>query len=72
MTTDQPTDMTAECENPTCTNPLAHSPNGPHDRHDNLVCGENYDHDLRIIGDSDDLVTYECRKCGAEIIEEQA
>lgn len=24
-------DMAAECENPACTNPLSHSPQGPHD-----------------------------------------
>lgn len=33
------------------------------------VCGESYDHDLRVIDERDGTVTYECRNCGAEIIE---
>ena len=34
------------------------------------ICGESYDHDLRFIDERDGIRTYECRGCGAEIIEE--
>lgn len=34
------------------------------------VCGEAFDHDLRILHDSDDGRVYECRRCGAEIWED--
>jgi hypothetical protein len=33
-------------------------------------CGWEYDHDLRLIGEGDGERTYECRRCGAEIFEE--
>jgi predicted SprT family Zn-dependent metalloprotease len=34
------------------------------------VCGETYDHKLRLIDKQDGVSTYECRECGAEIFEE--
>ncbi len=34
------------------------------------VCGESYDHDLRLIDERDGYATYECRKCGAEVVTE--
>ena len=34
------------------------------------VCGETYDHNLRLIGEGDGEATYECRECGAEVFEE--
>jgi hypothetical protein len=34
------------------------------------VCGESYDHDLRIVDERDGIVAYECRNCGAEIAAE--
>lgn len=36
---------------------------------DDSVCGESYDHDLRLIGEGDGMSTYECLNCGAEIWE---
>ena len=38
---------------------------------DELTCGESYDHDLTLVGESDGLRTYECLNCGAEIWEEE-
>ncbi len=38
---------------------------------DELVCGESYDHDLRLIDERDGWRTSECRECGAEIIEDE-
>lgn len=37
---------------------------------DDWVCGESYDHDLRLVGESGGQRTYECGNCGAEIWEE--
>jgi predicted RNA-binding Zn-ribbon protein involved in translation (DUF1610 family) len=34
------------------------------------VCGETWDHDLRVIDSRDGSTTYECRECGAEVIED--
>lgn len=34
------------------------------------ICGETYDHDLNLMSERDSMRVYECRKCGAEIIEE--
>lgn len=34
------------------------------------VCGESYDHDLSLIDEADGWATYECRKCGAEVVTE--
>lgn len=34
------------------------------------VCGESFDHDLRLIDERDGWRTYECRVCGAEVSEE--
>ncbi len=34
------------------------------------VCGESYDHDLRLIDERDGSATYECRDCGAEVLTE--
>lgn len=39
---------------------------------DDEVCGEAYDHDLRPISERDGACTYECRRCGAEVISETA
>jgi hypothetical protein len=39
-------------------------------RHDEEICGEAYDHQLRVIGSRDGLTTYECLRCGAEIVDE--
>ena len=36
------------------------------------VCGETYDHDLRLIEDRDGMRTYECRECGAEIVVDES
>ena len=33
------------------------------------VCGETFDHNLRVIDERDGWVTYECRTCGAEVVE---
>lgn len=38
---------------------------------DDDVCGETIDHDLREMGSADGITTYECRRCGAEIIEDK-
>lgn len=32
-------------------------------------CGEVVDHDLRLIDDRDGARSYECKRCGAEIVE---
>lgn len=40
------------------------------DDEDELVCGESYDHDLRLIDEADGCSTWECRECGAEIYED--
>ena len=37
---------------------------------DEDICGETYDHDLRLVDERDGIATYECRRCGAEVIEE--
>jgi hypothetical protein len=34
------------------------------------ICGETYDHDLRLVDERDGWCTYECRECGAEIQEQ--
>lgn len=34
------------------------------------ICGESYDHTLRLIDERDGCRTYECAECGAEVIEE--
>jgi hypothetical protein len=34
------------------------------------VCGESFDHDLRLIDEPDGYATYECRTCGAEVFTE--
>jgi predicted RNA-binding Zn-ribbon protein involved in translation (DUF1610 family) len=34
------------------------------------VCGESYDHDLREIDSRDGITSYECRTCGAEIVDD--
>jgi hypothetical protein len=34
------------------------------------VCGFGYDHDFRLIDERDGCRSYECRECGAEILEE--
>lgn len=36
---------------------------------DEPICGESFDHDLRVIDQRDGGTTYECRTCGAEICE---
>lgn len=33
------------------------------------ICGETFDHDLRLIDERDGDRSYECRVCGAEIYE---
>lgn len=40
------------------------------DIEDDWVCGESFDHELRLIGEGDGERTYECTNCGAEIWEE--
>lgn len=40
------------------------------DREDDDICGETIDHDLREIGSADGQTSWECRRCGAEIIED--
>lgn len=37
---------------------------------DDWVCGESFDHDLRLISEGDGQRTYECQNCGAELWEE--
>jgi hypothetical protein len=37
---------------------------------DEEICGESYDHDLSLISERDGCRTYECRRCGAEIWED--
>ena len=32
-------------------------------------CGEEYEHDLHLLGEGDGYKTWECRNCGAEIDE---
>jgi len=39
---------------------------------DESVCGETYDHDLVTDGPIDGLTVFQCRNCGAEILEEEA
>lgn len=34
------------------------------------ICGESYDHTLSLIDERDGSRTYECRSCGAEIVED--
>jgi rubrerythrin len=34
------------------------------------ICGETYDHTLNLLSEADGMRVYECRECGAEIIEE--
>lgn len=34
------------------------------------VCGESYDHDLRLVSEGGGMRTYECDNCGAELWEE--
>jgi hypothetical protein len=34
------------------------------------VCGESYDHQLRLIDERDGYAAYECIECGAEILTE--
>lgn len=34
------------------------------------VCGETIDHDAVLRDDRDGIKVYDCRRCGAEIIEE--
>lgn len=36
---------------------------------DEPVCGESYDHTLKLVGERDGWSTYECTECGAEITE---
>ena len=43
---------------------------GTDDDTDKEVCGESYDHDLRLIDERDGFATYACRECGAEIFTE--
>ena len=38
---------------------------------DEWVCGLNYDHVLVSDGEVDGITIYECRSCGAEIIQEE-
>ena len=33
-------------------------------------CDETFDHDLRLMGERDGCRTLECRRCGAEIFED--
>lgn len=35
------------------------------------VCGETYDHDLMLIGSADGISSYECRTCGAEVVDDE-
>lgn len=37
---------------------------------DEPICGETYDHALRLIDERDGYVTYECTECGAEVYTE--
>jgi hypothetical protein len=37
---------------------------------DEEVCGETYDHDLMLVDERDGEATYECRVCGAEVLDE--
>lgn len=37
---------------------------------DDPVCGETYDHTLRLLDERDGYATYECTECGAEVYEE--
>ena len=37
---------------------------------DDDICGETFDHDCRLVGERDGVRNYECRRCGAEIIED--
>lgn len=37
---------------------------------DREICGESYDHDLELIDERAGCRSYECRTCGAEIIED--
>jgi hypothetical protein len=37
-----------------------------------FICGETQDHDLVSDGPVDGITIHECRRCGAEIIEDEA
>lgn len=37
---------------------------------DEDVCGESFDHELELVGESGGMRTFECRNCGAELWEE--
>ncbi len=39
---------------------------------DEDVCGEQFDHDERLTSDADGIRQYECRRCGAEWIEDDS
>jgi hypothetical protein len=38
-------------------------------RDDDFICGESYDHTLKLIDERDGYATYECTECGAEVID---
>lgn len=33
---------------------------------DESVCGETYDHDIEIMFEDDETLSWSCRRCGAE------
>ncbi len=37
---------------------------------DEDICGYTFDHDLELRSEQDGVRIYECRRCGAEIIED--
>jgi hypothetical protein len=43
----------------------------PQDDDDDSECVDGYpEHDLRLIEERDGYTTYECRRCGAEVVSE--
>jgi hypothetical protein len=44
---------------------------GDEDKGTQEGCGYSYDHDLKLIGSADGITTYECRECGAEVVDDE-
>ncbi len=34
-----------------------------------MICGESYDHTLKLIDERDGTASYECTECGAEVFD---
>jgi len=41
------------------------------ERDDEDICGHSFDHDLIIVDERDGILVYHCRRCGAEIHEDE-